>query len=33
VNPLDKRAFHAARVLLYASSALMLLAVFGVTLA
>lgn len=33
VNPLDKRAFHATRILLYASSALMLLAVFGVTLA
>jgi adenosylcobinamide-phosphate synthase len=33
VNPLDKRAFRAARVLLYASSALMLLVVFGVTLA
>jgi adenosylcobinamide-phosphate synthase len=32
VNPLDKRAFQATRVLLYASSALMLLMVFGVTL-
>jgi hypothetical protein len=32
VKPLDKRAFQAARALLYGSSALMLLAVFGVTL-
>ena len=32
LQPLDKRAFQATRVLLYASSALMLLAVFGVTL-
>jgi adenosylcobinamide-phosphate synthase len=32
VRPLDKRAFQAARVLLYASSALMLLMVFGATL-
>jgi adenosylcobinamide-phosphate synthase len=33
VKPLDKRAFQATRVLLYACSALMLLMVFGVTLA
>jgi adenosylcobinamide-phosphate synthase len=33
VNPLDKRAFHATRILLYASSALMLLVMFGVALA
>jgi len=32
VKPLDKRAFQAARVLLYACSGLMLLVVFGVTL-
>jgi adenosylcobinamide-phosphate synthase len=32
VKPLDNRAFQATRVLLYASSALMLLLVFGVTL-
>jgi adenosylcobinamide-phosphate synthase len=32
VKPLDKRAFQGTRVLLYASSALMLLIVFGVTL-
>jgi adenosylcobinamide-phosphate synthase len=33
VNPLDKRAFLATRILLYASSALMLLVMFGVALA
>jgi adenosylcobinamide-phosphate synthase len=33
VRPLDKRAFQAARVLLYSSSALMLAIVFGVSLA
>jgi adenosylcobinamide-phosphate synthase len=32
MRPLDKRAFQATRVLLYASSALMALVVFGVTL-
>ena len=32
VKPLDKRAFQAARVMLYACSGLMLLVVFGVTL-
>ena len=32
-RPLDKRAFQSARVLLYACSAMMLLMVFGVTLA
>lgn len=32
LKPLDRRAFRAARVLLYASSALMLLLVLGVTL-
>jgi adenosylcobinamide-phosphate synthase len=32
VRPLDKRAFQATRVLLYASSAVMLAIVFGVTL-
>jgi adenosylcobinamide-phosphate synthase len=33
VKPLDKRAFQSTRVLLYACSALMLLMVFGATLA
>ena len=32
VKPLDKRAFQSTRVLLYASSAMMLMVVFGVTL-